>query len=378
MAYLRCVLRLLRDIHAEYYRQYDAHVASLQAVGADAGVGAGACAAHPLPLPSVPDIISRQLRSILADTCIVFSGVFPLGGLGGEDSRLWARALAFGASVAEAPDATRCRVGAFSDEDLRVALADNEQGAGDGGDVHASAAAYHALQRFGRRVTTHVVARTPGTAKVLAGAADPSARVVHLSWLEQCLLQYARLPEGDFAAALGPGRLAECAAREQAARVADLRELKRLVLAEAVARKRQEAALRLQQGDDEDEDEDEEDVPAAVGGEDVGAGAGAGAGRAGAAASDADGPGHQRWRRRTERDDGESVGGRSTGSSGGAASVSGFMDELEDAFGHRESRGGGRGSGGGGGGADDDDGGGGEGDGESDGEGDGDGDGNGY
>jgi hypothetical protein len=330
------VLRLLREIHAEYYAAYDAHVASLE--GARAG-------AAPLPLPSVPDIISRLLRRVLADTCIVFSGVFPLGGHGGEDTRLWSRALAFGAAVAEAPDATRCRAGAFSEEDLRAELAAAQAGAGGaggaaapGGDAHASAAAYHALQRFNRRVATHVVARTPGTAKVKAGASDAAARVVHLSWLEQSLLQYTRLPEADFAAALGPGPLAACASREQSARVADLRELKRLALAEAVARTRAAAALRAQQGGDDDEDEDEE--------EDAGEGEGEeqGEGDAAAAAPGADGaadePARPRRRHRAERDDGgESVAGQSTASSGA------FLDELEHAFGEGGNEGEGDGDG---------------------------------
>ena len=272
-SYLQDILRLLRRIHAEYYRQYDAHVGGgggggrpVRIAGSSSSSGGSDNleAASP-PMPSVPDIIAKELRTILADTCLVFSGVFPLGAAC-ERSNLWRRAVAFGAAIADAPDATRCAANAFAPETLESELATAMRDSrGAGADAHAATAAYSELQRFNRGIVTHVIARAPGTAKVRAGASDPAVRVVHLSWLEQCLLQYRRLPEADFSAELGQ-TLAECAAREQTARVSDLRELRRLSLAEAVARKRQEAAVRaLQQSEDEDDDgADDDDVDAAT------------------------------------------------------------------------------------------------------------------
>jgi len=242
-AFLRDILRFLKDIHREYYEEYDLYqslvrssnntntssslktltastttttstssssssssisIKSSRTVGSILEEGASretegiSQAMITLPrVPSVPTIIHNQLRSILSNVCIVFSGVFSLSSYP-EDTNLWGRALMFGASIAESPDSTRSMTKVHSQEELdnAVAIKGSEEP-----NAHDASAAYTALQNFNKKIVTHLVYRTAGTAKFESANKDPAIRVVPLAWLEQCILQYRRLPEEDFALA---------------------------------------------------------------------------------------------------------------------------------------------------------------------------------
>jgi len=161
----------------------------------------------------------------------------------------------FGASIAESPDSTRSMTKVHSQEELdnAVAIKGSEEP-----NAHDASAAYTALQNFNKKIVTHLVYRTAGTAKFESANKDPAIRVVPLAWLEQCILQYRRLPEEDFALAAfsHTGKTSLFDENQAALRVNDLIENKRLVLAEAVARKR---AADAQNDDDEEEDEEEKE-----------------------------------------------------------------------------------------------------------------------
>jgi hypothetical protein len=161
----------------------------------------------------------------------------------------------FGASIAESPDSTRRMTKVHSQEELdnAVAIKGSEEP-----NAHDASAAYTALQNFNKKIVTHLVYRTAGTAKFESANKDPAIRVVPLAWLEQCILQYRRLPEEDFALAAfsHTGKPSLFDENQAALRVNDLIENKRLVLAEAVARKR---AADAQNDDDEEEDEEEKE-----------------------------------------------------------------------------------------------------------------------
>ena len=294
-AFLRDILRFLKDIHREYYEEYDLYQSfvrssnntnassSLKAITTSKTMSTSSSssisimssrtvgsmleggtslemegisqAMITLPrVPSVPTIIHKQLRSILSNVCIVFSGVFSLTSYP-EDTNLWGRALMFGATIAESPDSTRSMTKVHSQEELDNAVAM------EGSDVpnaHDASAAYTALQNFNKKIVTHLVYRTAGTLKFESANKDPAIRIVPLAWLEQCILQYRRLPEEDFALASisHTGKPSLFDEKQAALRVNDLIENKRLVLAEAVARKR---AADAQNDDDEEEDEEEKE-----------------------------------------------------------------------------------------------------------------------
>jgi len=161
----------------------------------------------------------------------------------------------FGASIAESPDSTRSMTKVHSQEELdnAVAIKGSEEP-----NAHDASAAYTALQNFNKKIVTHLVYRTAGTAKFESANKDPAIRVVPLAWLEQCILQYRRLPEEDFALAAfsHTGKPSLFDENQAALRVNDLIDNKRLVLAEAVARKR---AADAQNDDDEEDDEEEKE-----------------------------------------------------------------------------------------------------------------------
>lgn len=296
--YLADILRVLKDIHSEYYRQYDEYTAAFHhhrheaaAAGSSSSAASTSTATRSasavsasVRLPSVPQIMQSYLRSILSETCLVFSGVFPLGAHA-DRSNLWRRVVTYGAGIADNLDSTRCRANLVLPEQLdhevhaqteamRAARqasasssADQPSDGGGGaapsyGSVHTSAAAYDALQRYSKPIVTHVVARSGGTAKTKAGAADPEVRVVPLAWLEQCVLQYRRLPETAFSEYL-PG-YEKHANRPQEKRVANLQHLRKLALEEAVARKMSEVARHAEEQEaSSSESEASDEEPAA-------------------------------------------------------------------------------------------------------------------
>jgi len=292
--YLRDILSFLKDIHKEYYKEYDLYQSFVRSSntsssstsssssnvlmttiktestsestieGREGGVklqtessSKEVSSLVSIPrVPSLPVIIHQQLRRILSNVCIVFSGVFSLSSYP-EDTNLWNRALAFGATIAESPDSTRSLTKVYTQEELDEAVSKNESE--EQHSAHNSSAAYSALQSFNKKIVTHLVYRTAGTAKFESASKDPAIRLVPLAWLEQSILQYRRLPEDDFVSTSSASYSAKQSLfdRNQAAvRVNDLIENKRLILAEAVARKRTSDA----QKDDDDEDDEEEDV----------------------------------------------------------------------------------------------------------------------
>ncbi len=96
-------------------------------------------------------LMQRFCQTILRGVVIVFSGVFPLG----TDARkevLFRRAVAFGATVADAVS----------------------------------------------EKVTHVVCRAYGTAKTRQAEKLKVVRVVQVAWLQDCIRQYRRVPEGPY------------------------------------------------------------------------------------------------------------------------------------------------------------------------------------
>lgn len=164
------ILRVLRAVHVEYFRQVD-------------DAAAAALAASPLPPlppppPSTDAILAALLARTLRGTALLFSGVFPTN-VDVSRQPLVRRAVAFGAVVVDAGTA----VGAA-------------EGSGGGGGRPSAAC------------TTHVVARRPGTAKVLAAVRRGGVRVVHTGWVEACLREYRRVPEAEWPLAPGYERYA--------------------------------------------------------------------------------------------------------------------------------------------------------------------------
>ena len=163
------ILRVLRAVHTEYFRQVDA--------------AAAAAPPPPLPLPPPPStdaILAALLARTLRGTALLFSGVFPTN-VDVSRQPLVRRAVAFGAVVVDAGASAGAAGAAVEGE-----------GGSTGGGGRPSAAC-----------TTHVVARRPGTAKVLAAVRRGGVRVVHAGWVEACLREYRRVPEADWP--LAPG-----------------------------------------------------------------------------------------------------------------------------------------------------------------------------
>ena len=277
--FLKDILRFLKEIHKEYYDDYDLYQSSLRSLSSTSTTKVSSSAhmsstslysksveegisqisskssmiASIPRVPSVPDIIHRKLRSILSNICVVFSGVFSLGADDSDETNLWKRVLEFGGTIAESPESTRSITKSYSQFELEEAVAK------EGSEVHNahnSSAAYTALQNFNKKIVTHLVYRTEGTAKFESANKDPAIYVVPLAWLEQSLLQYQRLPEDSF---LSTRTLGHVDATECANRILDLQENKRLVLAEAVARKRAADAQNLLAEEEEEEEEEEKD-----------------------------------------------------------------------------------------------------------------------
>ena len=168
------ILRVLRAVHTEYFRQVDA--------------AAAAAPPPPLPLPPPPStdaILAALLARTLRGTALLFSGVFPTN-VDVSRQPLVRRAVAFGAVVVDAGASAGAAGAAVEGE-----------GGSTGGGGRPSAAC-----------TTHVVARRPGTAKVLAAVRRGGVRVVHAGWVEACLREYRRVPEADWPLAPGYERYA--------------------------------------------------------------------------------------------------------------------------------------------------------------------------
>ena len=96
-------------------------------------------------------LMQRFCQTILRGVVIVFSGVFPLGTKAHREM-LYRRAVAYGATVADV----------VSDK------------------------------------TTHVVCRAWGTAKTAQAGKLKTVRVVRTAWLQDCIRQYRRVPEGTY------------------------------------------------------------------------------------------------------------------------------------------------------------------------------------
>ena len=190
--YLADVLRVLRAVHAAYY-------AALESV-------------PPPPTLRTDALLAAHISTLLSGTCLVFSGVFPLG----SDPcahPMWRRAVRFGALCALDAGASAPYTGAP--------------------DPPTS----------GPPIVTHLVARVPDTQKVVAAQAPGGPRIVTLRWLEDCLRGYSRQPEAGYA--MSPA-LASVAVRDIAPREAALRAwVKATSEAAATAAAAQEESERL-------------------------------------------------------------------------------------------------------------------------------------
>ena len=159
--YLGDTLRVLQGVHSAYYSALDSAPASP---------------------PSTGTVIAAHIGRILEGCCFVFSGVYPVGTSMEKmvSSALWRNVVAFGGVIAGSIDATRVLTAAPNAASGAPLVAPSTLSP-----THEAAAAYDALSRFSRKVVTHVVARSGGTAKVSAALRDSAIRVVPIEWLEE-------------------------------------------------------------------------------------------------------------------------------------------------------------------------------------------------
>ena len=258
---------MLRELHAEWYREHD-----------EAAAGAASAPLPPAQLPRTSTVIARLLSRVLRGVAVCVSGVF---------TDAWDRdsiaaspivrnLVAFGGCLVDGVDSTRIITPPppFSGAGAASAGASAGAGAAAAAAPPAPALPPHVvlqsvgseLSRLTSPVATHLVtterswgdaaARAPRSAKVAKALADPQVRLVPLRWLQECLRRFQRLPEGE-ALEGGGGGAAEggggggftlaLASRAQEARVGDLLALLGVLWKEAEARRveqgmRQEAA----------------------------------------------------------------------------------------------------------------------------------------
>lgn len=208
------IMNVLVRVHREYYQQLDAAApasggaatAGAAAAASSAAAGTGTAALSAATGPKTADILQSIRREVLQGVGIVFSHVFPLG-VAPTSFALYRNTLAFGAVVAD-----------NFPFPARITSADGT----------LPGAAAEGNSQLTLAPVTHVVSSSAGTAKVVEGLRSADVRVVHLTWLQACLLRYRRVPEADHPLDVRSG---DATTKPQDARVAAVRSWTRAIAA---------------------------------------------------------------------------------------------------------------------------------------------------